>query len=76
MEVTEVILAVLLTLVIGAISLWYAVYYKYERYLGKYPGPQLLPILGAAHHFKNLEGMSTLTDNYSKQKKFHVGKVG
>lgn len=51
----EIILTALLVVIIGAVSVWYAVYYKYEKYLVRYRGPALLPVIGSTHHFASFE---------------------
>ncbi|KAF5277798.1 hypothetical protein FQR65_LT03778 [Abscondita terminalis] len=74
-----IIFLFLLAFVIVLTIWWYIIYFKYQRYLGKFPGRYVLPIVGSLHHIrlgKNLLPSITkvaTSDNYKQPERFMIG---
>ncbi|KAF2895445.1 hypothetical protein ILUMI_10732, partial [Ignelater luminosus] len=58
-------------------TLWFFLYFKYEKYLKKIPGPRPIPLFGNAFQFRNLsEFLSTilrLQEQYGGMIKMKLG---
>ncbi|KAF5277804.1 hypothetical protein FQR65_LT03785 [Abscondita terminalis] len=43
---------ILATSVLGLVIWWFIVFYKYDKYLSKFSGPSVMPVIGSLHHVK------------------------